>query len=117
VIAACISNESSQYALTPGVSYLVLGISVIANDEACRVLYQVLNDSDGISHVPAGLLDLQDSKCSAFWIARYDADGSLLLWPKEFFVDYFHDDLSEGDGAVANVFRGVVDKLKEEAGM
>lgn len=117
MIATCMSNESSQYAITPGVSYLVLGISVIANDEACRVLYQVLNDSDGISHVPASLFDLQDNRCSASWVARYDADGSLLLWPEEFFVDYFHDDLSEGDSAVANVFRGVVVKLREEAGI
>ena len=117
MIAACISNESSQYALTPGVSYLVLGISFIANGETCRVLYQVLNDFGGISHAPAGLFELVDNKCSASWVARYDADGSLLLWPKEFFADYFHDDLSEGDSAVVDAFRGVVVRLREEAGI
>ena len=117
MIAACISNDSSKYSLTPGVSYLVLGISFIANDEACRVLYQVLNDSGGISHAPAGLFELQDGKCSALWNARYDADGSFLLWPREFFTDYFHDDLSEGNSAATLAFREVVGKLRKEAGM
>ncbi|MDR7070384.1 hypothetical protein J2X02_003249 [Pseudoxanthomonas japonensis] len=95
----------------------MLGISFIADGRPSGVLYQVLNDFDGISHVPASLFDLKDGRCSSFWVAKYDADGSLLLWPQEFFVDYFHDDLSDGDSAAVHSFRKAVDGLKKEAGV
>ena len=111
--------DQSQYALTYGGSYLVLGISFISGDgsRSSKILYQVLNDFGGISHVPVGLFELQDNRCSAYWSARYDSDGSLLFWPKEFFVDYFHDDLSEGRGAAIDVFLEVIKILKGEAGI
>lgn len=111
--------NQSQYALTCGVSYLVLGISFISGDgsRSNKTLYQVLNDFGGISHVPVSLFELQDNRCSAYWSARYDSDGSLLLWPKEFFADYFHDDLSDGSSAATGIFSEVIKILKDEAGI
>lgn len=115
MIVECISNESSRYPLTAGENYLVLGISFVANEEAGGIVYQVLSDANGVSHVPASLFGVRDGRCSAFWVAKYEVDGSLLLWPREFFARYFHDDLSEGEIAAVLSFRKVVDELKREA--
>jgi hypothetical protein len=119
MLAKCISavSNGSQYALTANATYLVLGISVVMENKSGAVLYQVLNDVDGISHAPASIFELEDGKCSAYWVARHDPDGSLLLWPEEFFVKYFHDDLSDGRKAAVDSFNAVVARLKKEAGI
>jgi len=109
--------SSPKYSLSHGRNYLVLAITVMAADEMnpSRVLYQVLNDFGGISHVPAKLFDISDGRGSASWMARHENDGSFLLWPREFFVEYFHDDLSEGRLAAMEIFDRVVTRLKSEA--
>ena len=96
--------------------YLVLAVSFIANLGAGEAIFQILNKHGGISHVPVSCFDIVDGRSSAYWAARLDADGSLLLWPKEFFAEYFHDDLSDGAITAREKFDGVVNLLQEESG-
>ena len=41
-------------------------------------------------------------------------DGTVTFRPEEFYRQFFHDDLSEGDSATQQVFRAVVAKLEAE---
>lgn len=108
--------SSPDYSLSHGRNYLVLAITCMAAHGVSPggVLYQVLNDFGGISHVPANLFEISDERSSAHWLAKYDEHGSLLLWPPEFFVEFFHDDLSEGYRAALEGFESVVTRLKNE---
>jgi hypothetical protein len=109
-------GKSPDYQFRIGGIYLVLGITFLLPDEphGGGVLYEVLNDFDGIRSVPACLFELVDNRCSKYWVARSDDDGAFLLWPEEFFAEYFHDRLSEGVAEVREVFDQVVRKIRLE---
>jgi hypothetical protein len=111
------ANDPRDYSITGGRKYLVLGITFVSNPvhAAASILYQVLNDHGGVSHVPADLFSIENGQCSAFWAVRQLEDGSMLVWPQEFFVEFFHDDLSEGVRSAVDVLRSVVGKLAREA--
>lgn len=109
--------KSPDYQLKIGGIYLVLGITFCLPEEphGGGVLYEVLNDFGDVRGIPACLFEIEDSRCSKYWIARKIESGALLLWPEEFFVKFFHDDLSEGVPEVKRTFDLVVGKMRAEA--
>ena len=107
-----------DYQLTVGNEYLVLGITMVIPNEPVGggVQYQILNDYGGCRIVPAGLFEIVDNRVSKYWRARYDEDGALMLWPDEFFSEFFHDDLSEGLAPQVEMFDKIVKEMIQEFG-
>jgi hypothetical protein len=60
------------------------------------------------------LFEIVDPRPSRFWVARKVNDFTLSLWPEEFYEDYFHDRLSDGEPIGVEAFRRVVDRLENE---
>ncbi|WP_152625126.1 hypothetical protein [Xanthomonas albilineans] len=95
--------------------YLVLAISLITDENnGSGAVLQILDEHSGISDVPAECFDIIDERVSKHWVARLETDGSLLLWPPEFFSEYFHDDFSDGIFSAREKFNSVVKKMQSE---
>lgn len=111
-----ITGASPDHQIIPGQTYLVLGITFSFPDEphGGGVQYQILNDFGKCRSIPSCLFEMHDPRCSKHWIARQDEDGSLLLWPEEFYAEFFHDDLSEGVPSAIDAFTRVVEQLQSE---
>ncbi|WP_147444155.1 MULTISPECIES: hypothetical protein [Corallococcus] len=109
-------GHSTSYQLQIGSDYLVLALTFSLPTEPYGggAEYQILNGFGVCRSVPACLFNVIDNRASEYWRVRQDEDGSLLLWPEEFFVDFFHDDLSEGRLETVNSFKKVVQKLQRE---
>ena len=110
------SSSKIEYQIVPGNEYLVLGMSFLLANEphGGGAQYQILDDFGGCRIIPACLFAVIDDRCSRYWHIRQDLDGAVLLWPEEFFADYFHDDLSEGFAGAIKLFKQVVDRLSHE---
>lgn len=109
-------KTTSDHQIIPGNSYLVLGITFMLPVEfhGGGVHYQILNDFGNCRSIPACLFEVEDARCSRHWTAKQDLDGSLLLWPEEFFTQFFHDDLSEGEFEAVETFKKVVARMQFE---
>jgi hypothetical protein len=105
-----------EYQLVVGRSYLVLGITMMTAGEphGGGAHYQILNDYGAIRSIPSLLFEIEDVRCSRFWVAKSRENGALLLWPEEFFIEYFHDDLSEGIQETVEIFKAVVNRMSAE---
>lgn len=106
-------SENPLFQLTVGSVYLVLGL-------ACQVGYyagpviQVQDDFGKCIFVPICLFEVVDSRPSAHWVAKSLGKFELALWPVEFYIEYFHDDLSDGNPASVELFKGLVRKMERE---
>lgn len=100
----------SKFQLSIGSNYLVLGVSF----GSYGVLLQIVDDYGKCIFVPICIFDVIDPRPSKYWKFKKTSDSDLLLWPSEFFVDYFHDDLSDGDGRVISIFKRVVNDIENE---
>lgn len=111
--------SNTVYQIVPGNTYLVLAITFMlpAEPHGGGVHYQILNDFGDCRSVPAYLFRVADARASRYWVARQDSDGSLLLWPEEFYTRFFHDDLSEGENYAVNIFEQIVNKMQLEYGL
>jgi hypothetical protein len=94
----------------------VLGIvSIIDSPQyGNTALFEIVNDQDHFVLYPAVLFEVTDARCSSFWKAAVQQDGTVTLRPEEFCRDFFHDDLSEGDQATRETFQAMVTKLEAE---
>jgi len=102
-----------EFALTRGRDYLVLGVQFIRNSSIYGriVLFEIEQDDGLLLSIPNTLFDVVDGRVSKWWTVRQDADGDLKIWPEEFYRDYFHDDLSNGDAEAVTAFLKVSEKL------
>jgi hypothetical protein len=75
---------------------------------------EIKDDADDCVSAPLCLFEIIDSRPSKFWVAKKVNNFELLLWPKEFYKDFFHDHLSDGEHSVVQIFRRVVDQLESE---
>lgn len=107
---------TADHQLIVGSSYLVLGITFMMPVEphGGGVRYEILNDFGNCIGIPACLFEIEDARCSRYWLARHKPNGALLIWPEEFFADYFHDDLSEGERDAVDAYQHVVARMQSE---
>jgi hypothetical protein len=106
----------SVYQVTVGRDYVVLAMSLFISSpvygNAC-VLF-VEDDAGRCMPIPSVLFEVVDPKSSAYWRANFKDDGAVSLWPEEFYAQYFHDDLSNGDPAAQVLFKSVLLRMKGE---
>lgn len=109
------ANCATGYELTVGKEYLVLGMNFQAASLINKGVILLLKDDIGrCAFVPLFLLELSDSNLSHLWVARTFNESDFCLWPKEFFTNYFFDDLSDGDPSAMATFKRVCEELHEE---
>lgn len=100
----------TKFQLSISKEYSVLGVSF----GDFGVFLQVVDDYGKCIFVPLCVFDMIDSRPSKYWEFKKISDSDLLLWPSEFLVDYFHDDLSNGDENAISIFKRIVFDIEGE---
>lgn len=109
--ANCVGFE-----LTVDKEYVVLGISFLSASTLNKGATFLLKDDYGrCAFVPIFLLEISDSIPSKYWRVKKGIDGDILIWPEEFFSDYFFDDLSDGGSCAIKIFRNICAEMEAEA--
>jgi hypothetical protein len=100
-----------------GSEYVVLGITCGPKSEAFGSSPTVLirDERGGCAFVHLALFEITEDSASRFWKVVSTKNGTLKIWPKSFFKQYYHDDLSEGVPEIVEDFRKVADMIKSEA--
>ena len=104
------------FSLTVGRDYLVLGMQFIRKSTiyGAVTLFELENDDGVLVPAPNVLFQVVDGRASKWWEARQDEDGDLKLCPREFYQEYFHDDLSNRNSGALTAFREVRERLIRE---
>ncbi len=101
-------NANMETYLKPNEEYLVLGLYI--DKEPYVYIYE-----DGhLFPVPLDLFEIIDNRISKYWIIKNYKDGSIVIQPKEFFRDFFHDDLLEGNEQSVKVFNRIKNEMEKE---
>jgi hypothetical protein len=102
--------------LSQGKEYVVLGLTFCPKltTYGGHPSVEIKDDGNSLTAFPIILFEIIDSKPSAYWETRYDAEkGVLSHYPELFYKEFFHDDLSEGQ--MIFDFQSVCETLEEEA--
>ena len=100
--------------LTIGKDYLVLGITYeISLYYWTSVVFEIEDDIGSSSSAPICLFEIVDPRPSVFWRAQHFFPN-FTLWPVEFYQDFFHDLLSDGEPEINKIFDSVVNRLTYE---
>jgi hypothetical protein len=116
VLLKASSRFRPNHRLTVGKEYLVVGLIGIVDSPQYgnTILFEIVNDDRQFVIFPAILFEVTDARCSAFWRAAVQKNGTVTLRPEELYCDLFDENLSEGDPATRKVFDAVVAKLEAE---
>ncbi|MEJ1250068.1 hypothetical protein [Denitratimonas tolerans] len=109
-------GESIRYAITPGSEYVVLGLSVKpqGSRNGSGLFVEIANDWGQCRGISISLFEVIDARCSKYWHVRSHENGTVLLWPEEFYEEYFLDDLIEGDARARQIFADLVSRMDTE---
>ena len=77
-------------------------------------MYTIQDDAGRCIAIPNVLSDVTDGRASRFWLAKASEVFNLTLWPEEFYQEFFHDRLSDGERDAVDIFKGVVSRLEAE---
>ena len=107
-------NQHPVYRIKPDAEYTVLGLTFMINNSYQNgVFVQIKDDSYCLTFPPLCLFEIIDPRLSSYWKA--DAlKNEFSLWPKEFYMDYFHDLLSDGNPEYVEAFNRAVTLLENE---
>ena len=105
--------EDPHFQISAGRTYTVLGLTA-KPDYMAGAVVQICDDADRCAFVPICLFTIVDGRASEFWRARLLNEHGLALWPEEFYVDYFHESLADGERSPTEVFERVRAKLEQE---
>ena len=110
------THISSVYELSQGHEYTILGImfAVQSSIFGSTALFEVRDDAGRCYSVPTCLFEIVDPRPSRWWIAKQLGDFNFVLWPHEFYQEFFHDDLSNGLPERVAEFESLVQRLKDE---
>lgn len=110
------SGGSIEHAISSGKEYRVLGVTVRSRVAASGdgTYFCIENDWGQARFVSALLFEMSDARCSRHWRMQLRDDGTLLLWPEEFYEEFFLDDLSEGDEGACKIFAALLQRLERE---
>ena len=105
--------DYSSY-FTIGKVYVVLGVTYDSNPDSYSItLIDLRDDIGNCTSIPICLTEIIDPRPSIFWRGKI-IENDLVLWPTEFYREFFHDDLSEEKPEIRKVFDIVVDRLTYE---
>ncbi len=110
------SRFRPNHRLSVGKEYLVVGLLGVIDSPQYgnTTLLEIVNDDRQFVAFPAILFEVTDARCSSFWKAAIQKDGTVTLRPEELYGESFDENLSEGDPATRKVFDSMVTKLEAE---
>ncbi|GGY12420.1 hypothetical protein [Paludibacterium paludis] len=73
-----------------------------------------LPDEYYVIDAPLCLFDIVDERPSRYWRTRKFGDQGLHLWPEEFYIEYFHDRLSDFDPELTAIYRELRTRMERE---
>jgi hypothetical protein len=94
-----------------GQEYTVLGLS-IRHGEPWFELHVPIRV---IASFPAFLFEIVDPTVSRYWQIRLGEDGTVRLWPLQFFQEFFVDDISNGKADVVEELATIEARIEAEA--
>jgi hypothetical protein len=100
----------TEYLVEPGQEYTVLGMS-FRHGEPWFELHVPIRV---LASFPAFLFEIVDPAASRYWQLRID-DGTVRLWPPQFYQDYFIDDFSNDKPDVVEHLRAIEARIEAEA--
>jgi hypothetical protein len=98
--------------IVPGKYYLVMGISYGITTSADISLE--IPDEHYVLDAPLALFDIVDERPSHYWRAKKFGEHGLHLWPEAFYIDCFHDRLSDGDPELIPIYRELRARMESE---
>ena len=99
--------------IMPGKEYTVLGLSFVNHSNYMNGAIARIKFCNMIYDIPLCLFEIIDTRPSKFWQAQF-GNGCLFLWPKEFYRDFFDEDLSNDVPEVLEIFKKVVYMMERE---
>jgi len=104
------------FGLELGKEYVVFGMSLFGGMPWVDMASQATFADPGFLHpAPLCLFEIVDGRVSRYWEARQHGDRDLVLQPRSFYRDYYHDDLSEGVPEVVEDFARMRALMEAEA--
>ena len=96
--------------------YLVLGLTFHTRSPlyGAAVTVEVDTGDGHLLSAPLELFDVVNGTPSKFWRLKCWPDGSAALWPDPFYIEYFHDDLSEGVPRTIELYERVRREIEAE---
>ncbi|MEM7086259.1 MAG: hypothetical protein AAF489_08765 [Bacteroidota bacterium] len=105
-----ISNSNMEETFVLLDEYLVYGLTFTPNSNYAQIYH-----NNNLISVPMSLFEIIDDRVSKYWVIKQNEEGTIFLWPEEFFKEYFHDDLSEGVSEIVRTFKNVQEKMNLES--
>jgi hypothetical protein len=105
-----------RFQITEGRAYLVLGIEFLVNSPVYGncCLFAIQDDAGKLVSAPSMLFEVVDGRVSKYWRAGTHGEFCVMLWPEEFYKDYFHDRVTDGDADAREDLKAVVSRLETE---
>lgn len=99
--------------ITVGERYEVLSITAhsLSQYYGSQPSIEIIDDNGSLSSIPLFLFNIIDPSPSSHWKLSCERDGTLKLWPEEFYEPYFHDDLSNGYKNALDGLRSVIERF------
>jgi hypothetical protein len=108
-------GENPRFSITSGKIYTVLGLNFLGSAVWNRGVQALIKDDFGnCAFIPSVLTEITDARASKYWVFGSSNGLDASLWPSDFYTDYFHDDLSEGDLSVIAKFEKICELLSNE---
>jgi hypothetical protein len=99
-----------DFYLNLGREYVVFGIRILNG----MPWVDLVSDTNYLFPAPLCLFEITDGRVSQYWETRVSKDGNLLIWPRSFYREYYHDDLLEGVQDVVEDFERVRAMIEAE---
>jgi hypothetical protein len=97
-----------------GQEYLVFGLSFLVGSLYGTTTVVDYYDGSGIVSAPIALFEVTNPHISRYWEAKKLDNGEMHLWPPQFYAEYFHDRLSDGEQEATEAFERVYMLLENE---
>ena len=109
--------KDQSFHVQAGATYTVLGLTfhIRSNLYGTTATVEIADDEGHLATVPLCLFEVVDDRISRHWIIRSWDDGTVALWPRSFFSEFYRDDLSEGMPDVAADYERVKRLIEAEA--
>jgi hypothetical protein len=96
-----------------GTEFLVYGIDFLNGNLFYRIGHPP--HEQYVIQCLAALFEIVDPRVSRYWKGRMLSAGEFVLWPPSWFVDFYHDRLSDGDRELVEDFNTIKRLFAEEA--
>jgi hypothetical protein len=104
------------FGLEIGKEYVVFGMRFFGGMPWVEIASEASFADPGYLHpAPLCLFEMVDGRVSRYWEARRRGDAGLVLEPRSFYRDYYHEDLADGVPEVVEDFARMRALMEAEA--